>query len=81
MGTKCVDVDECRDECASRSQAGFQSKSDAFKFKLSTNLFDLFRLNHSCPELDHLSTKSYRLPSPTIENRFSDSAMLAMSVH
>lgn len=28
MGTQCVDVDECRDECASRSQVGFQSNSE-----------------------------------------------------
>lgn len=28
VGTQCVDVDECRDECASRSQVGFQPNSD-----------------------------------------------------
>jgi len=28
VGTQCVDVDECRDECASRSQVGFQANSD-----------------------------------------------------
>ena len=25
LGTQCIDVDECRDECASRSQASLQS--------------------------------------------------------
>ena len=28
LETQCVDVDECRDECASRSQASFQPNSD-----------------------------------------------------
>ena len=28
VGTQCVDVDECRDECASRSQVGFQPNFD-----------------------------------------------------